>query len=1326
MDQLLQRATTENDADRKAAEAALTALRESDPEAFVRELMGTFSRRGTVPDASRQLALIVLKRQLHRVGEEEPLFRRLSPASQEALAQTMLAATPSEPSAQVRRAAADVIAVLGVFLLDDDDDDAGGGGGGTGAPLPLKWPALWVFLQQCVGSPEAHLNVVALTIFERLGEVIAGSRGCWPHFAGFNAVFVAKMGAENPMAVRLAAAHGAASLAMHAKGAQLGAMEPATVALLKLLAELASAAAVSGDAADATTVANVLGELTETSGAALLKPHFPHTVELLTAVAGEARLDRDLRATCLHALLNVMEHNSAHKVMTRKEPRVTALLLPRLLQMLTEWGEGAGGADELAAWDTQADEDNSGENDEGRMVEAAAESLFRLSRVIKWKKLGPSLEARLAELFASPAWEARCAAVAALACVCSVMPPEAALLQGFAAQFAASMATDPHPRVRAEVMDALGEFASDDGGHSPLLQITAHAHASRAIVAGLRDASARVRYAACYALGAFCNGMDQETAEDCLKPYLREVLGALIVAMQAAPTALHLERSMNTVTVVCEAGGELDGDTFAGVFGTMAPTLSAILTASDAENQARFCASGDAPAEKRLSNARELKGRALECLTVMGTTNEACKVLFRAQAPAMLAHIVAMLQGMASETAAQRGAGAAPAFNDNPTRSFCWDALSRLLPMLEVDVLEPTLPVVVPALLDVMEESMAVVSRDDDDPTGSRMTVHDSALEEKQAATSALYYLFDSFMSHAPLEKRHLLAPFAPRAHELLKELLCFHGSEVFNDLRRIAAGALPVVLAALATVVPPAELPAACAAVASFSAEPGAAGARPCAIDRAAFKPASVAQMYAKLLYVAVDVLGDCLVDEEDPPTAEMQRALLRQLKEVVHVGCARAAFPGGAPPAPPLVSPLLSGAARGAANFFPLLAPAVLLQAATATRGVLREALQRRALRDADARVTLCETLSRAFPALTEDACRAAAEAGGGVLARAAAAAAAAAGGAAPLPGVLDEELDEEAEEEAEAEEATDANLVHGAHEVWGALARTHGGAWIPVFNEVLGAEVAELGRPGRPLVDRRHFLFAFDDVLELCGEAAVDGSGAPWAAALLPQLCVDAAGSEPVLRQAAMYGLGVAAVSAPGHFAPHGGAALVALSACLDAYDRGALSEKRDAGYDNAVGALLRIAAACMPAGDPTRGAMVARALSALPLTADEGEGAFAARLLCEWLRNGDAQLQAALGLGGDAPRLAAVLGVLAAACAPGGLDADEDAQRSFVGSHGYAKFDRVSHHVAAALAHLESAAPALLAAAAPLVGDAAVALPRLQRVRANPDAKSFEGE
>jgi hypothetical protein len=577
-----------------------------------------------------------------------------------------------------------------------------------------------------------------------------------------------------------------------------------------------------------------------------------------------------------------------------------------------------------------------------------------------------------------------------------------------------------------------------------------------------------------------------------------------------------------------------------------------------------------------------------------------------------------------------------------------------------------------------------------------------------------MQYLFSAYMENAPPEARHLLAPYAPASVDLLCDIIGFSAHTVFDDMRKEAAGALPTVLAALACAVPPGELAPACAAVTA---------AAPDAKLRNDFKPANEAQYFVRALYVTLDTLGACLTDDEDPPTFEVQVALLRAVKDVLHGVCSHAAF-FGAPPSPGPLSPLLSGAARAAALFFPLLAKDVMDDLALGTRGVVRAVQQRRALRRADERVTLLEALSRAFPTLSEAQVATAADGAGGDRGGAVAAARTAAGGVAPVPGALDDaDADEEAEEDAEEKAEADAALVHGVMDVWGAIARTQGAAWVPTFNTHVSEDVMQLGARFQPLVDRRIFLFVMDDLLEHCGEGAVTREGAHWAEHAVPQLVVDAACGDAPLRQAAAYGLGVAAVACPAAFSPHGGAAVAALFSSLDAYaQRAPTCERLDEAHDNAVTALLRIAGSCMAPGDSARGAVLERALGLLPLTQDWEEASFSARLLCAWLQGGDAQLLAALGLGGDAQRLACVLAVLAKAVSPLGLDGDMLQQRTF-GVCGFSQPDRVASHVAAALAHLEGAAPALLRAAAALLPDAKM-LARLQRVKANPGAAHFE--
>ena len=209
------------------------------------------------------------------------------------------------------------------------------------------------------------------------------------------------------------------------------------------------------------------------------------------------------------------------------------------------------------------------------------------------------------------------------------------------------------------------------------------------------------------------------------------------------------------------------------------------------------------------------------------------------------------------------------------------------------------------------------------------------------------------------------------------------------------------------------------------------------------------------------------------------------------------------------------------------------------------------------------------------------------------------------------------EQLEEELENEEELMTNLVDAC----GYMLKTHKENFLPAFDAFVGVTFAPLLQVNMPATLRHNAMCVFDDVIEHCGTGAHKYLDMMLGAAM--QYAKD-----PVawMRQAAVYGIRIAAENAQAQFSPKASAALNVLAAVVTAPD-----SRNDDNCNATENAIAAIGAICkFHANAP--GVNVPDALSmwisALPLVEDEECAQLAAVHLCEFLSS-TATNQALLG-------------------------------------------------------------------------------------------------
>ena len=242
------------------------------------------------------------------------------------------------------------------------------------------------------------------------------------------------------------------------------------------------------------------------------------------------------------------------------------------------------------------------------------------------------------------------------------------------------------------------------------------------------------------------------------------------------------------------------------------------------------------------------------------------------------------------------------------------------------------------------------------------------------------------------------------------------------------------------------------------------------------------------------------------------------------------------------------------------------------------------------------------------------------------------------------FEEEDYEQLEEELESEEELMTNFIDSC----GYILKTHRAAFLPIFDAFLAVVFTPLLQPTQPTTLRHNAMCVFDDVIEHCGDGAHK-----YLNLMLPAALQYATDPEPYMRQAAVYGIRIAAEQAPQQFAQYAAPALNILTSIVNQPD--SRNEDNAEATENAIAAMGAICK--FHSGSP--GVNLANALplwlSTLPLKEDEECAQLTAAYLCGFLQTSGQML-----LGGNfehAPQAMSAITQMLVGCQGGGEDSAE---------------------------------------------------------------------
>eukprot|EP00039_Didymoeca_costata_P032768 m.39311 g.39311 ORF g.39311 m.39311 type:complete len:1107 (+) comp9534_c0_seq1:244-3564(+) len=208
-------------------------------------------------------------------------------------------------------------------------------------------------------------------------------------------------------------------------------------------------------------------------------------------------------------------------------------------------------------------------------------------------------------------------------------------------------------------------------------------------------------------------------------------------------------------------------------------------------------------------------------------------------------------------------------------------------------------------------------------------------------------------------------------------------------------------------------------------------------------------------------------------------------------------------------------------------------------------------------------------------------------------------------------DDDFDQEDGMRLCAEEAIDAQIIEQVSHLMHSLFSCLGEKFLPTFVNLCPIFAEMLGEQ-RPTADRQYALCVFDDLIESCGQQSV-----AFANHFLAHMVRYVQDQDPLVRQAASYGVGVLGKIKVAEYAPACREALPYLEGVIQ--DPASRELQNRNATENAISAILKIVS------NPDVGVPLSNCLPMiinwLPITEDQEEAEYIYTFICELMANGD---------------------------------------------------------------------------------------------------------
>lgn len=613
---------------------------------------------------------------------------------------------------------------------------------GSGIVEENGWPELLPFMFQCLQSGDPKLMESSLLIFQELARYVM------PVFVSYLGTLHDAFGSALSHAdpdVRLAGFKAATTFI---SGLEDPTQRDQFQTLVPFLLQAIGSALNAGDEEDAQEAVELLIEIAD-EHPRFLRKQLPDVATAMLQISETDSLDPGTRRLAAEFLVTLCEAREKAPGMMRKLPNFVERLFKCLISFLLD-------IEDVEAWHKSEDEKDESEG-EGELSGFGQECLDRIAISLGGKTLVPVAGVALPGLLGDQTdWRKRHAALICLAQIaegCMKVMMEETMMQQLT-ELCLQGCRDPHAKVRWAACQAIGQLCND---LSPDYQETQHASLIPALATLMDDFSnPRVQAHACAAMVNFAESCDQ----DVMQPYLDGLISKLLQLLQSGRRNVQ-EGSLTALASIAECSQ----DYFIKYYDTCMPLLRHILEfASDRTHWL-------------------MRAKALECISLVGMA--VGKERFASDADAVMRYIQAVQQQ-----------GLDP---DDPFASYMLQAGARVCTALGADFI-PYLPVVMPHLLQSAKLEPDVVVQDVDEINNvdegdeedvetflvgnKRISLHTSVLEEKANACTMLccysYELREGFYQYVE-EVTNIMVP-----------LLKFYYNE---EVRSAAAQTLPELL---------------------------------------------------------------------------------------------------------------------------------------------------------------------------------------------------------------------------------------------------------------------------------------------------------------------------------------------------------------------------------------------------------------------------------------------------------------------------------------------------------------------------------------------------
>lgn len=614
------------------------------------------------------------------------------------------------------------------------------------------WPEVYQFVPTAAMSDDPQLKIVAMTIFESVPQLFGASQSL--QYDGIKAMFRNNMSHTEPE-VR--------STAVKAFTAFLGDNDEDDK-LMKVFQELipdflkAVTATIETEEDDDSAL-QCLCDLALTTPK-ILRTNLPLICEICLKTVSDSNRDESFRHSALEVLITLCE--SSPPMMRKSAAAYLPSLIEQCLALMCDIEE-----DEDWYVTDQVLEDD--DDDNATVGEA---SLDRMATALGGKAVWPLAKQRIAQLLANTQqWQHRHAAIMALSCIgegCkkSMEPSISEIVSGIVPYL-----TDQHARVRHAACNAIGQMSSD---FAQTLQKKCHAAVVPALLSTMADVTCpRV---AAHAGAAMVN-FSEECPKHILVVYLEQTMSTIEQVLQHTYQALQeaagkkylLEQVVTTMASVADTVE----DKFTPYYDRTMPFLKHVLTNANSK-------------ELRL-----LRGKTIECMSLIGLAVGSDK--FMPDASDIMQVLLAAQQQMGA-------AGDEEDSADDPQMSYMMSAWARICKLMGEQFAQ-YLPLVMPPVMKAAahKPDITVCDSEDTDEGGEQddwqfvhlgdnqsFGIRTAGLEEKATACEML-------VCYAR-ELKHHFVEYVDEVATLMIPLLKFY----FNDqVRSSASEIMPYLLSA-------------------------------------------------------------------------------------------------------------------------------------------------------------------------------------------------------------------------------------------------------------------------------------------------------------------------------------------------------------------------------------------------------------------------------------------------------------------------------------------------------------------------------------------------